>query len=53
MALSIFMFSNPMPRLKLIFIIDFFPIDPLEYADNYYNLKLAFENILNVRIQST
>jgi predicted nucleotidyltransferase len=37
-------------KTEINFIIDFFPIDPLEYADNYYNLKLAFENILNVRI---
>jgi predicted nucleotidyltransferase len=28
-------------------IVDFFPLDVLEYGDNYYELKFSLENILN------
>ena len=29
------------------FIVDFQPLDILQYADNYYNLKFSLENILH------
>lgn len=32
------------------FIVDFFPQDVLEYADNYYELKFALEEILRRKI---
>lgn len=32
------------------FIVDFFPQDVLEYADNYYELKFALEKVLEREI---
>lgn len=32
------------------FIVDFQPLDILEYADNYYDLKFALENVLNRQV---
>ena len=29
------------------FIVDFEPVDVLQYADNYYDLKFSLENILH------
>jgi predicted nucleotidyltransferase len=31
-------------------IVDFFPINSVEYADNYYDLKFSLEHILNRKI---
>jgi predicted nucleotidyltransferase len=32
------------------FIVDFQPLDILQYADNYYDLKFDLENVLNRRV---
>lgn len=32
------------------FIVDIDSIDPLDYADNYFNLKFALEELLNKQI---
>lgn len=32
------------------FIVDFFPINLADYADNYYDLKFSLEDILNRKI---
>ena len=29
------------------FIVDFMPVDLLQYADNYYDLKFSLQNILH------
>jgi len=34
------------PESDIDLIVDFEPIDVLEYGDNYYNLKFSLENIL-------
>jgi uncharacterized protein len=32
------------------FIVDFQPLDILQYADNYYDLKFALENVLHRQV---
>lgn len=32
------------------FLVDFFPINSKEYADNYYDLKFSLEQVLNRKI---
>ncbi|TRX35393.1 nucleotidyltransferase family protein [Flavobacterium restrictum] len=32
------------------FIVDFQPLDVLDYGDNYYNLKFSLENVLERNI---
>jgi predicted nucleotidyltransferase len=32
------------------FIVDFQPLDVLQYADNYYDLKFALENVLHRQV---
>jgi predicted nucleotidyltransferase len=32
------------------FIVDFQPVDILQYADNYYELKFSLENILHRQV---
>jgi len=32
------------------FIVDFQPLDILQYADNYYDLKFALENVLHIQV---
>ena len=32
------------------FLVDFYPLNSTDYADNYYDLKFALESMLNRRI---
>lgn len=31
-------------------LVDFLPLNSIDYADNYYNLKFALESILNRKV---
>jgi len=35
------------PQSDIDFIVDFEPVDTLNYADNYYDLKFSLEDIFN------
>lgn len=32
------------------FLVEFFPVNSKEYADNYYDLKFSLERVLNCKI---
>lgn len=32
------------------FLVDFYPLNSIDYADNYYDLKFALESMLNRKI---
>ncbi len=32
------------------FLVEFFPVNSKEYADNYYDLKFSLEHVLNRKI---
>lgn len=35
------------PQSDIDFIVDFEPVDTLQYADNYYDFKFSLEDIFN------
>ena len=42
--------DNFTDKSDIDFIVDIDSIDPLDYADNYFNLKFALEELLNRQI---
>ncbi len=42
--------NNYHAQSDIDFIVDFFPISSIDYADNYYDLKFSLESILNRKV---
>lgn len=42
--------NNFNPESDIDFIVEFLPVNPKEYADNYYGLKFSLEKVLNRKI---
>jgi len=42
--------DNYNPQSDIDLIVDFLPINSLDYADNYYDFKFSLERILNRKV---